>query len=140
MRHAEGVLDTNIVTALSLFDAARLPESFLVATVTLGELSDAPHATDDPIRRARRMAVLRYVEATFDALPYDVEAARIYGQLCAAVRAVGRRPRGRIADLMTAATAASNGLPLYTTNPKDFVGVDGLVEVVAVPRPPLATA
>ena len=57
------------------------------------------------------------------------------GLVCAAVIMSGRQPRGRAADLMIAATAASNGLPLYTSNPKDFVGLDELVEIVAVPRP-----
>ncbi|TKK86384.1 type II toxin-antitoxin system VapC family toxin [Herbidospora galbida] len=140
MRHAEGVLDTNIVAVLALHNADELPEAVLITAVTLGELSDAPHATDDPIRRARRMAVLQHVEATFDALPYDDEAARMYGQICAAVRAGGRQPRGRVADLMIAAIAASNGLPLYTANPKDFAGLEDMVEIVAVPRPPDATA
>ena len=33
---------------------------------------------------------------------------------------------------MIAATAIANGLPLYTANPADFAGIDGLV-VRAVP-------
>ena len=28
-----------------------------------------------------------------------------------------------------------NGLPLYTTNPDDFVGIDALIAVVPVARP-----
>jgi predicted nucleic acid-binding protein len=36
---------------------------------------------------------------------------------------------------MIASIAAANRLPLYTTNPDDFVGLDQLVKVVAVPRP-----
>jgi predicted nucleic acid-binding protein len=35
---------------------------------------------------------------------------------------------------MVAATALSNGLPLYTANPDDFSGIRGL-EVVAVAGP-----
>lgn len=35
---------------------------------------------------------------------------------------------------MIAATALANGLPVYTCNPSDFAGIDGL-EVVAVPLP-----
>lgn len=46
------------------------------------------------------MAMLQYVEATFDPLPYDQDAARLYGQICAAVRAAGREPHKRSADLM----------------------------------------
>ena len=40
----------------------------------------------------------------------------------------------RAYDVMIAATALANGLPLYTCNPKDFAGIDGLT-VVAVPVP-----
>ncbi len=55
--------------------------------------------------------------------------------VCAAVLAAGRTPRRRVADLMIASVAAANGLPLYTTNPGDFAGLDGLITVVDVPRP-----
>jgi predicted nucleic acid-binding protein len=36
---------------------------------------------------------------------------------------------------MIAATAIVAGLPLYTTNPDDFVGLDHLVTVIPVTRP-----
>ncbi len=79
--------------------------------------------------------MLQHTEATFDPLPFDAEAARTYGMVCAAVLAAGRTPRRRVAGLMIAAIAVANRLPLYTTNPGDFVGLDQLVTVVAVPRP-----
>jgi predicted nucleic acid-binding protein len=44
----------------------------------------------------------------------------------------GREPRKRASDLMIAATAASNQLPLYTANPDDFTGGEGFVEVVGI--------
>ena len=125
-------MDTNIIAALRLYDPAELPDAMLITAVTLGELSFGPHATDDPAKRAGRVAVLQHVEATFDPLPYDQGAARLYGQICAAVRAAGREPRKRASDLMIAATAASVELPLYTANPDDFKGAEDLVEVVAL--------
>ncbi|MFD5180567.1 type II toxin-antitoxin system VapC family toxin [Nocardia sp. NPDC058379] len=135
-RQARGVLDTSIVAAFSLFDPAELPVESAITAVTLGELSRGPYATDDPGRRARRIAVLQHTEATFgDALPYDSEAARLFGLICASVYAIGRQPRRRTADLMIAATAARNGLPLYTTNPKDFVGIESHVTIIPVTRP-----
>jgi hypothetical protein len=88
------------------------------------------------VKRAGRVAVLQYVESTFDSLPYDQDAARLFGQICAAVRAAGRESRKRASDLMIAATAASNGLPLYTANPGNFKGAEGIVEVVAVQARP----
>jgi len=130
--HEAGVLDTSIIAALKLYEPAELPETFLITAVTLGELSYGPHATDDPLKRATRVAVLQHAEATFDPLPYDHAAARLYGQICAAVRAAGRQPRTRTSDLMIAATAASNTLPLYTASPGDFRGAETFVELVAV--------
>lgn len=65
-------------------------------------------------------------------MPFDVEAARVYGRVSAAVVAVGRKPRRRLADSMIAATAVANELPLFTTNPGDYVGLDRLLTVVPV--------
>jgi predicted nucleic acid-binding protein len=130
--HDAAVVDTSIIAALKLYDPAELPGTILITAVTLGELSFGPHATDDPVKRVGRVAVLQHVEATFDPLPYDQGAARLYGQICAAVRAAGREPCRRASDLMIAATAAANEFPLYTANPDDLRGADGFVEVVGM--------
>jgi predicted nucleic acid-binding protein len=130
--HAAAVVDTSVIAALKLYDPAELPDTILITAVTLGELSFGPHATDDPAKRVGWVAVLQHVEATFDPLPYDQAAARLFGQICAAVRTAGREPRKRASDLMIAATAASNQLPLYTANPGEFKGSENLVEVIEV--------
>ncbi|MBV9381704.1 MAG: hypothetical protein JOY82_15050 [Streptosporangiaceae bacterium] len=57
--------------------------------------------------------------------------------MTAAVIATGRKPRGRAVDLMIAATAIAEGLPLYTTNPAGFTGLDALIRIVPVTRPPV---
>ena len=130
-----GLIDTNIVVHLAALDPSLLPDEMVISAVTLAELSAGPHHTDDPAERARRTSVLQHTEATFDPLPFDAEAARTYGMVCAAILAAGRTPRRRAADLMIASIAAANRLPLYTTNPGDFAGLDRLVKVVAVARP-----
>jgi hypothetical protein len=107
----------------------------VLSAVTLAELSAGPHHTEDPAERARRTAVLQHAEATFDPLPFDAEAARAFGLVSSAVLAAGRTPRRRIADLMIASVAIGNRLPLYTTNPTDFSGLDHLLTVVPVQRP-----
>lgn len=57
-----------------------------------------------------------------------------YGRIFAAVVERGRKARGRPSlDLLIAATAATAGLLLYTRNPDDFTGLEGIVEVVMVP-------
>jgi hypothetical protein len=61
-----------------------------------------------------------------DEAPFDAEAARHCGPVYAAVRARGRTPRRRLADLLIASVAIANELPLYTTNPSDFAGLEHL--------------
>lgn len=127
-----GLVDTSVVIDLDRLDAAELPEQLAVAAITMAELAAGPHATDDPIERARRQDRLQRAETTFAPLPFDVDAARAYGRVYASVVAAGRKARGRRAvDLLIAATALAAGLPLYTCNPDDFAHLDGL-EVVAV--------
>ncbi len=130
-----GLIDTNIVIHLRSLDPGHLPDEMVLSAVTLAELSAGPHHTDDPAERARRTSVLQHAEATFDPLPFDTAAARAFGLVSAAILAAGRKPRRRLADLMIASVAMANGLPLYTTNPDDFRGLDVLVAMSAVPRP-----
>ena len=90
---------------------------------------------DEHAERGRRLDVLQRAEHEFDPIPFDSEAARAYGQVIAAVIGTGRTPRRRTAGLMIASTAIAAGLPLYTTNPDDFGGLDDLLAVVPVTCP-----
>lgn len=74
----------------------------------------------------------RTSEATFEAIAFDAAAARTYGRVFSAMVDAGRKPRRRVADLLIAATAAAHELPLYTRHSKDFHGLEGLMDVVAV--------
>lgn len=127
-----GLLDTSVVIDLDILDSARLPDESAISAVTLAELAAGPHATGDEDERARRQDRLHWAAATWDALPFDAETARMYGRIFSAVRAAGRTSRARLADLLIAATAAANGLPLYTRNPSDFAALEKLVKVVAL--------
>jgi len=99
----------------------------------LGRSLPGPHAADDPDERGRRQDRLQRAEAAFDPLPFDVEAARAYGRVYAAVTASGRKARSaRAVDLLIAATACAASLPLYTRNGADFEGLEELVDVVVV--------
>jgi predicted nucleic acid-binding protein len=75
---------------------------------------------------------LQRAEAAFDPLPLDIEAARAYGRVYAAVRAHERNPRRRLADLLIAAVALANALPLVTRNVSDFAGLEDLIDLVEV--------
>ena len=132
-RRPRGLIDTSVVIDLDIIDPDILPLEVAVSAVTFAELSAGPHATADPAERARRQDRLQRAEAVFDPLPLDASAARAYGRIYAAVAAGGRKARGRRAvDLLIAATALAANLPLYTRNPRDFAGLDDLIEIVTV--------
>ena len=134
-RHERGVLDTSTVIMLSrLADAALLPDEPVITAVTLAELSVGPLVAANDAERAARQAHLQQAEADFDPLPFDAQAARAFGRVAASLRRSGRKTSARAYDAMIAATALANGLPVYTCNPADFAGIDGL-EVVPVPVP-----
>lgn len=102
-----------------------------MSALTLAELVSRPHGADHDLTRARRQSQLQYVEANIEPLPFDPHCARAYGLIYAAVINEGRKPRGaRSVDLMIAATALANDLPLYTRNAKDLRGLEDLIEIV----------
>lgn len=133
VRQARGILDTSVIIDLEKIDRAKLPIDIAVSAITIAELAAGPHATTDVDERARRQDRLQRAEAIFDPLPFDIEAARAYGRIYAAVATTGRKARGaRAVDLLIAATACALGLPLFTRNPEDFKELGKLVEVVHV--------
>jgi len=129
----EGLVDTSVLIDWDLpAVVAALPDTVAISAITLAELAAGPHLAREPLEKARRQARLQQVESLFDALDFDSAAARSYGLVVAAVVAVGRSHRSRVADLFIAAVAHSNKLALYTRNPQDFVGLEALIAVNAV--------
>jgi predicted nucleic acid-binding protein len=142
--YQQGLLDTNIMILRKWINPEELPAEMAITAITLAELSAGPHQVrgnaeqkdyDEHAERARRTDILQRAENEFDPIPFDVEAARIYGRVSAAVISAGRTPRRRIADLMIASIAIAEGLPLFTTNPDDFKGLHDLLAVIPVTRP-----
>ena len=110
---ASGVLDTWAYIDLGLIAPDALPEY--------------PELT-----RAARTEVLGAAVSDFEPLPFDGEAAARYGTLGALVISAGRDPRPRRTDLMIAAIASSQNLPLYTRNAADFKGLESVLTVQAI--------
>jgi tRNA(fMet)-specific endonuclease VapC len=128
-----GILDTSVfIEAPRLSDTSLLPAESAITAVTLAELSVGPLAAKDDRQRAERQARLQDAEAEFEPLPFDAEAARAFGRVAASLRRSGRKSAARGFDAMIAATALANDLPLYTCNPADFAGIEGL-QVIPVP-------
>ncbi len=131
----KGILDTSTLILLGrVASLETLPDEAFITAVTLGELSVGPLVAKTDQERVARQAHLQAAEADFDPLPFDAAAARAFGGVAASLRRAGRKPAARAYDAMIAAIAVAAELPVYTCNPKDFEGIDGL-DVVAVPHP-----
>lgn len=122
------ILDTNICIYLMKrqppevrrrFEALRVGDVFISA-ITLAELEHGADA--DPTlassRRRQLDAFLRLVPA----LPFDAAAARQYGRIRNARKALGRNRF----DTLIAAQAMASGRVLVTNNEADFSDIEGL--------------
>jgi predicted nucleic acid-binding protein len=109
-----------------------LPPSLATSTLTIAELARGPGAATEDLEKVRRRLHLQQVEASIEALPFDLACARAYGVVSGAVERIGRKPRSRAVDLMIAATALAHELPLHTLNPEDLRGLEDLIEIVDV--------
>ncbi|MBB5778017.1 type II toxin-antitoxin system VapC family toxin [Nonomuraea jabiensis] len=131
-RHSAGVIDTCVYIDLAKISPADLPAYPELTAITIAELHQGVAMAKDQATRAARMEKLGAAVADFEPLPFDADAAARYGSLVALTLAAKRDPRPRRMDLMIAAVASSRGLPLFTRNTDDFVGLESLITVVPV--------
>ena len=127
-----GLLDTSVVIDLDVIDSEGLPDTTAISAITFAELAAGPHAASDDDERGRRQDRLQWAGSIWDPLPCDGDVARAYGRIYATLKGTGRSSRRRFADLLIAATALAHALPLYTRNPGDFTGLEGLIDINAV--------
>jgi predicted nucleic acid-binding protein len=131
----QGLLDTSTVILLPrINDPTVLPQEPLISAITLAELSVGPLVASTDKERTARQAHVQQAESDFDPLPFDAAAARAFGGVAASLRRAGRKTKARTYDAMIAAVAVANDLPLYTCNPDDFTGIDGL-RVIPIAHP-----
>lgn len=125
----KALLDTSVLIAT---DVPELEGELAISAASLAELHFGVLVTADAAIRAERLRRLWDLRRRFDALPVDDDVATSYGQLTAAVAHTGRQPRSRVMDLLIAATAHAHTARLYTRNAADLVGIEHLIEIVAV--------
>jgi predicted nucleic acid-binding protein len=133
--HERAILDTSALILIDRIPSVELlPRIPLITSISLAELSVGPLVVKNDVERARRVAHLQRVEATFSPLPFDAEAARAFGGVAASLRKAGRKVAARRKDAMIAAIAVAKKLPIYTCDARDFELIEGL-EVVLIPVP-----
>jgi predicted nucleic acid-binding protein len=129
------MLDTSTVILMGrLADPSTLPDVPIVSAITLAELSVGPHVARTAKERAARQAHLQQAESDFEPVPFGPDAARAFGRVAASLRSAGRKPAARAYDVLIAAAALAENVPIFTCNPDDFEGIEGL-EVRSVPHP-----
>lgn len=126
---SRGILDTSVLIAS---DVQPLPGELAISVVSLAELHYGVLVARSADARAVRLARLSGLQKWFDPLPVDEAVAESYGRLAARTAEIGRLPRGRVMDLLIAATAHAHGATLYTRNADDLRGLEDLVDIARV--------
>ena len=98
-----------------------LDKGLSISAITLAELEHGVAASQHPEKNA--MALIQFL-AIIDVLPFDDEAAEVYGTVCADLQKKGT-PIGPL-DTLIAAHAKSEDLILVTNNLREFERVQGL--------------
>jgi tRNA(fMet)-specific endonuclease VapC len=120
------MLDTSAVIDLGRLEVEALPAECVISGITLAELSVGALVARNGRQRAARQAHLQQAEADFVPISFDAPCARAFGRVAASLRRSGRNTQARAYDALIAATAMAHDLPVYTRNPQDFAGIDGL--------------
>ncbi|BBY07122.1 hypothetical protein MNVI_24400 [Mycobacterium noviomagense] len=119
------VLDTSVLIG----DEPPSHVQAAISVASIAELHFGVLVTSDDDERALRTERLGAIESAFDPFPITVEIAREWSRLSAAVSNRGGQPRRRSIDLVIAATANIQGVPLLTHNTGDFQIIGDLVDV-----------
>jgi predicted nucleic acid-binding protein len=126
----KAVIDTSVV--VSGGPPPLGDDDLFVTAVTFAELHAAVLLASNDADRARRLRRLTKLTALYDPLPLDAGVAIAYGRINAEVARRNDPIRTGPVDLLTAATALSNGCRLYTRKVGEFQGLENVLEVVRV--------
>jgi tRNA(fMet)-specific endonuclease VapC len=126
---ARNLLDSNILIAALKGEHAALlnrlatlaPSRICLSSIVLAELMTGAHKSRNP---ASNEVALEEITRNMEAVPFDHEAALVYGKLRAELESKGQIVGPH--DLLIAAQALSRDLVLVTANPREFKRVPGL--------------
>ena len=105
------LLDTSVLIA---GEQDSVPDEAAISVASLAEMHFGVHAARDGSERTTRLNRLGIVEAKFDPIPIDASVARAWGSLAGLSVERGIQPRRRTMDLLIAATAQVEQVPLIS--------------------------
>lgn len=118
----KAVLDTSVLVAGDPVDLAGL--TCQISAVSYAELHFGVHAAKNEDSRTTRQHRLTLIQATYGhGIAFTDEIAHHYGLLCGRLKQHGRSPRGRVLDIMIAATALAHSASLITRNAEELNGL-----------------
>ena len=120
------ILDTSVLIAGAELQPT---EEYAISAVSIAELHFGVLRAAGTAAQPLRLQRLAAVESLFEVLSMDVVIARAYAECASAVSSAGRNPRPRAFDLVIAATARTHAAAVLTHNPRDFAGLESLVDV-----------
>ncbi len=97
------------------------PGDLCISSITMAELEYGVYNSSDPARN--QMALIMFLSG-IAIMPFDVEAAKVYGAIRASLKKSGALIGAN--DMLIAAHAKALGLVLVTNNAREFERVDGL--------------
>jgi len=110
---SRAIADTSVFIAMETGrELGELPSEIGVSVVTAAELELGVLRAEDIDSRARRLATLAQVRATYPLLPVDAETASCFARIAAAELEAGHRIRRH--DAWIAATALRHGVAVAT--------------------------
>ncbi len=110
---SRAVADTSVFIAMEVGrELGDLPDEVAVSVITVGELELGVLRARDTDTRARRLATLAQVRASYPLLQVDAETASCFARIAAGELEAGRRIRRH--DAWIAATALRHGVAVAT--------------------------
>lgn len=124
-----GITDTSVFVAQEVGrELGELPEEIAVSVITAAELELGVLRAQDTDTRARRLATLSRVRATYPLLPIDSETASCFARIAAHELEAGRKLRRH--DTWIAATALRHDVAVVTQD-SDFTAFSSVTVIHA---------
>lgn len=128
MSARRAVLDTSVLLDPP-DDLGAFADEVCVCTLSFAELATGLHPRDH-VEAARRAEAYALLAATFPPIGFSAQAARLYGALCATAKDAGHDQRPGRFEVMIAAVAVAEHLPLITARPAGVLDLQPAVTVI----------